>query len=70
MTKTQLHLSIFVLVIPGEMNEDNEKISKRISSVKEKQNPKLETYVETTKSIITEQVNKWIVSSTGNMDIY
>lgn len=70
MTKTQLHLSIFVLVIPGETNEDNEKISKRIFSVKEKQNPKLETYVETTKSIITEQVNKWIVSSTGNMDIY
>lgn len=70
MTKTQLHLSIFVLILPGETVEDNENISKRIISVKEKYNPKLETYVETTKSIITEQVNKWIVSATGNMDIY
>ena len=70
MTKTQLHLSIFVLVLPDELNEDNEKISKRISSVKEKHNPKLETYVETTKNIIIEQVNRWVVSTTGNMDIY
>ena len=70
MTKTQLHLSIFVLVLPDEQNEDNDKISKRISSVKEKHNPKLETYVETTKSIITEQVNNWVVRMTGNMDIY
>lgn len=70
MTKTQLHLSIFVLVLPDEQDEDNEKVSKRISSVKEKHNPKLETYVETTKSIIIEQVNKWVVSTTGNMDIY
>ena len=35
-----------------------------------KHNPKLETYVETTKNIIIEQVNKWVVSTTGNMDIY
>ena len=70
MTKTQLHLSIFVLVLPDELVEDNEKVSKRISSVKEKHNPKLETYLETTKSIIIEQVNKWVVSTTGNMDIY
>ena len=70
MTKTQLHLSIFVLVLPDEEVGDNEKMSKRISSVKEKHNPKLETYVETTKSIITEQVNKWVVSATGSMDIY
>ena len=69
MTKTQLHLSIFVLV-PNEMDENNEKVSKQISSVKEKHNPKLETYVETTKNIIIEQVNKWVVSTTGNMDIY
>ena len=70
MTKTQLHLSIFVLVLPNEMDENNEKVSKQISSVKEKHNPKLETYVETTKNIIIEQVNKWVVSTTGNMDIY
>lgn len=70
MTKTQLHLSIFVLVLPDEQNEDNDKIAKRISSVKEKHNPKLEIYVETTKSIITEQVNNWVVRMTGNMDIY
>ena len=70
MTKKQLHLSIFVLVLPDEQDEENEKVSKRISSVKEKHNPKLETYVETTKSIIIEQVNKWVVSTTGNMDIY
>lgn len=70
MTKTQLHLSIFVLVLPDEQDENSEKVSKRIVSVKEKHNPKLETYVETTKSIITDQVNKWVVSTTGNMDIY
>lgn len=70
MTKTQLHLSIFVLVLPNELDEDSEKVAKRICSVKEKHNPKLETYVETTKSIITEQVNKWVISITGNMDIY
>lgn len=70
MTKTQLHLSIFVLVLPNEMDENNEKVSKQISLVKEKHNPKLETYVETTKNIIIEQVNKWVVSTTGNMDIY
>lgn len=70
MTKTQVHLSILVLVLPDEINSDNEKASRRIITVKEKNNPKLETFIETTKNIVTEQINKWVVETAGNADIY
>lgn len=70
MTKTQVHLSIFILAIPDDSADCNDKLLKRIVAVKEKHNPRLDTYVETFKSIITDRLNKWIIQINGTQDIY
>ena len=70
MTKTQVHLSIFILAIPDDTIDSNDKLLKRIVAVKDKHNPRLDTYIETFKSIITDRLNKWIIQANGTQDIY
>lgn len=70
MTRTQIHLSILILAVPEQSDDSNAKLLKRIIAVKEKHNPRLDTYIETFKSIITERVNRWIIDMNANQGIY
>lgn len=70
MTKTQLSLSILVIATPEIGVDANDKLLKRIVAVKEKHNPRLETYIETFKSIVIERMNSWIIQVNGAQDIY
>ena len=70
MTKTQLSLSILVIATPETGADANDKLLKRIVAVKEKHNPRLETYIETFKSIVIERMNSWIIQVNGAQDIY
>lgn len=70
MTRTQIHLSILILAIPDLTDDSNAKLLKRIVAVKEKHNPRLDTYIETFKSIITDRLNRWIVDMNADQGIY
>lgn len=70
MTKNQVNLSILVIATPEMNANSNDKIMKQIIAIKEKHNPRLETYIETFKSIVIEKINNWVIQTTGTQDIY
>lgn len=72
-TKSTLHLSIMVLLSSTDSHGNalgNEALCNKTIAVKEKYNPRTETYISTMKNTLIEQLESWVNSSSYSQDIY
>ena len=72
-TNSTVHLSIMVLLAPVDSANnilENETLCKKVIAVKEKHNPRIDTYISTMKNTLIGQLENWINSINNNQEIY
>ena len=72
-TNSAVHLSIMVLLAPVDSTDsvmENEPLCKKVVAVKEKHNPRIDTYISTMKNILIGELELWINSFHNNQEIY
>lgn len=72
-TNSTIHLSIMVLLAPVDSTNnimDNEMLCKKVIAVKEKHNPRIDTYISTMKNTLIGQLEEWINLINNNQEIY
>lgn len=70
LTKSQIHMSIMVLLAADESAGSKNFLCKKVIAVKEKHNPRMETFINMIKNILIEQLEAWINSQQITNDIY
>lgn len=70
LTKSQIHMSIMVLLAADESADSKNFLCKKVIAVKEKHNPRMETFINMIKNILIEQLEAWINSQQITNDIY
>lgn len=72
-TNLTVHLSIMVLLAPVDSTNnilENETLCKKVIAVKEKHNPRIDTYIATMKNTLIGQLEFWINSFNNSQEIY
>ena len=72
-TNSTIHLSIMVLLAPTDSTKnvlENEALCRKIIAVKEKHNPRVDTYISTMKNMLIGQLESWIDLANNSQDIY
>ncbi len=68
MTQTQVNLSIFVLLAPVVASGGTAALCQKVIAVKEKHNPRVETFIAAMKAILIEQLEIWINKTAACME--
>ncbi len=72
-TNSTVHLAIMVLLAPSlQANEvaGNDALCKKVIAVKEKHNPRVDTFISTMKNILITQLEAWINQFSNGQEIY
>lgn len=72
-TNAAIHFTIMVLLSHADAQGkamENEALCKKVIAVKEKHNPRMETFISTMKNILITQLENWINQSNNSQEIY
>ena len=72
-TYSTIHLTIMTLLAPTDSSGrtmENDALCKKVIVVKEKHNPRVDTFISTMKNILVAQLESWINQFTNNQEIY
>lgn len=72
-TNSTIHLTTMTLLAPTDSSGrtmENEALCKKVIAVKEKHNPRVDTFISTMKNILVAQLESWINQFTNSQEIY